>query len=140
MPSKTYTFNITVPGEYEAGINGFTDTIKILVESGEPGGDSGEFEEHIQSCLKEWYDGGDVSLQKIPERVVSIKTKIDKRIFAKLWKTSKMYRLGCKIARVELEWQTNTKNKGGASMRRMEKYPDFKIGYEHVVYLWTDSF
>ena len=57
---KTFEFSICVPGERSAGIIGFTDTIKITVESGDPGGEPGEFESFIKDCLKEWYDGGEV--------------------------------------------------------------------------------
>lgn len=62
---KTFTFDIDHPGEQAAGIYGFTDTVKITVESGEPGGDeSGEdsFQEFMLQALKEWYDGAGVKI------------------------------------------------------------------------------
>jgi len=55
-------FNIYVPGEKAAGIIGFEDTVVVTVNSGDPGGEPGEFEEHIRGALIEWYDGGNVVL------------------------------------------------------------------------------
>lgn len=65
--AKCYQYDIDVPGEIGAGIYGFTDKITIHVESGDPGGDvEGEhsFGEFMQQALREWYDGGGVSLLK----------------------------------------------------------------------------
>ena len=45
-----------------AGIVGFTDEITIEIDSGDPGGDKGEFEEHMLNALRGWYDGAKVSL------------------------------------------------------------------------------
>lgn len=53
-------FTIFHPGELAAGIIGFTDTVTVSVESGDPGGYPGEFESFIQDCLREWYDGAKV--------------------------------------------------------------------------------
>lgn len=62
MENKSYKFNIAVPSEPSAGIRGFTDTILITVESGDPGGVPGEFEKHIIEALSDWYDGGHITL------------------------------------------------------------------------------
>jgi len=51
-----------MPGEMSAGIIGFNDTITVIVDSGDPGGEPGEFEEYIREMLNEWYDGGSVVL------------------------------------------------------------------------------
>ena len=64
---KTYTFDVYHPGERAAGIIGFSDTITITVESGDPGGDdSGEhsFQEFMLTFLREWYDGATVELRR----------------------------------------------------------------------------
>ena len=65
MGEKIYKFDIYVPGEYSAGIRGFTDAITVMVDSGDPGGIPGEFEEFIIEALAEWYDGGVVSPESI---------------------------------------------------------------------------
>ena len=62
MQSKIIKYYIVMPSEYAAGIRGFDDTVTIMVDSGDPGGDTGEFEQFMMDCLKEWYDGGNVSI------------------------------------------------------------------------------
>jgi hypothetical protein len=62
---KQVTFKINHPGESGAGIRSFSDTITIEIESGDPGGDVGEFEEHLKQTLIEWYDGAKVELIKV---------------------------------------------------------------------------
>lgn len=52
-----FTFQIEHHGERAAGIHPYTDTLTIELASGEPGGESGEFQEHIRKALLEWYDG-----------------------------------------------------------------------------------
>jgi hypothetical protein len=56
MKPIIFTFEVDVPSELSAGIRGFTDTIKVTVESGAPCGEPGEFETFMEDCLKEWYD------------------------------------------------------------------------------------
>lgn len=58
---KIYKFDIYQPGEKAAGIQCFEDTIRIEVESGDPGGISGEFRDHMKQALIEWYDGAKVT-------------------------------------------------------------------------------
>lgn len=53
-------FEIDHAGEIGAGIHGFTDIVTIDVESGDPGGEPGEFMVFMQSALAEWYDGANV--------------------------------------------------------------------------------
>jgi len=53
-------FWINSPSELAAGLHGFTDVISVVVHSGDPGGEGGEFEEHIRQALVEWYDGATV--------------------------------------------------------------------------------
>jgi hypothetical protein len=57
---KICTFQITHSGESAAGIIAFTDTIKIYVESGNPGGETGDFRRFMLQALSEWYDGAKV--------------------------------------------------------------------------------
>ena len=60
-------YEIENPGEYEAGIPGFTDTVTIKVSSGDPGGEAGEFADFMRQALSEWYDGAIVS-QSLAEK------------------------------------------------------------------------
>lgn len=64
MPCKKLVFNIHMPSELSAGLRGFTDTVTIFVESGDPGGVPGEFEEHCKEMLQEWYDGAGIELEE----------------------------------------------------------------------------
>jgi hypothetical protein len=47
-------FDVYMPSELQAGLRGFTDTIRVTVESGEPGGSRGDFIEHMREALTEW--------------------------------------------------------------------------------------
>ena len=60
----TITYDINFRGEPEAGLRSYTDTVSIDIESGFPGGKSGEFEEFIRQSLSDWYDGADVSYRR----------------------------------------------------------------------------
>ena len=60
-----YVFDIEQPGEPAAGILPFTDRISVSVASGDPGGEPGEFFEHILNSIVEWYDGAKVSLSDV---------------------------------------------------------------------------
>lgn len=57
-----FVYDINEPGERGAGINPFSDTIKIIVDSGNPGGEDGEFAEFMREALAEWYDSASVHL------------------------------------------------------------------------------
>jgi len=56
-----YYYEVVAPGELGAGIRGFTDSVTVLLESGNPGGDPGDFAGHIRSVLREWYDGAKIT-------------------------------------------------------------------------------
>lgn len=56
------TFDVRHPGEPAAGFNGYTETVKVSVESGDPGGRDGEFAEHMQQALADWFCGAEVKL------------------------------------------------------------------------------
>ena len=61
-----FIYDIEHPGEYGAGIHGFSDTVIVIVESGDPGGESkGEdsFQDFMLQSLREWYDGAGVTLR-----------------------------------------------------------------------------
>lgn len=62
MKPREFKFEIRQAPEPAAGIIGFTDTITVIVASGDPGGEEGEFKEHLREILHEWYDGADVYL------------------------------------------------------------------------------
>lgn len=59
--AKTWKFEVDHPGERAAGIWSFEDTVKVTVESGDPGGEPGEFEKDVRAFLLEWFDGAGVS-------------------------------------------------------------------------------
>ena len=70
MNKGEFDFVVEHPGERGAGILPFSDSIIIQVASGDPGGDDGEFEEHMRNALKEWYDGAFVeTLDEFEERI-----------------------------------------------------------------------
>lgn len=63
VPDKMkLTFEVRHPGEPAAGFTGYTETVKVSVESGDPGGRDGEFAEHMQQALAEWFCGAEVRL------------------------------------------------------------------------------
>ncbi|MDD2869632.1 hypothetical protein [Neomegalonema sp.] len=62
---RKMVYDVYVPSEYSAGIRGFTDTVTVIIESGDPGGEKdGEysFVEEMRKFLNEWYDGGKVEV------------------------------------------------------------------------------
>lgn len=60
--ANKYEFDVHVPSELSAGIRGYSDTIKLYLESGDPGGEPKEFEKFLIESLEQWYDGGKVIL------------------------------------------------------------------------------
>jgi hypothetical protein len=60
---KKIGFFVTHHGELAAGIRGYTDEVDIIINSGDPGGELGEFEQHMQECLSEWFDGATVTIR-----------------------------------------------------------------------------
>ena len=64
MAIKILIFDVYDPGENASGIVGFADTVTVMVESGDPGGDVGDFDNAMLEALKEWYDGAGVSIRK----------------------------------------------------------------------------
>lgn len=68
--AKKYVFDVYMPDEPMAGLSGFTDTISVTVESGDPGGEPGEFGDCIKQALREWYDGAKITIRE-PEQELS---------------------------------------------------------------------
>ena len=60
--SKTYVFECDAPGDASVGIRSYRDTVTVTVESGDPGGSPGEFEEYMRESLQGWIDSGVVTL------------------------------------------------------------------------------
>lgn len=57
---KKYVYRVDHPGEQSAGIASFTDTVIVLLESGDTGDDPSDFTEHVRLALKNWHDGAKV--------------------------------------------------------------------------------
>jgi hypothetical protein len=57
-------YAVDMPSDMSAGLRGFTDTIIVNVESGDPGGEPGEFAQYMRDCLAEWFDGAGVQLNE----------------------------------------------------------------------------
>jgi len=55
-------FDVEHSGELGAGLRPYTDRVVIDVESGDPGGENGEFAEFMREALAEWFDGAGVGL------------------------------------------------------------------------------
>lgn len=49
------------PGEQAAGLRSYTEDITVTIDSGDPGGDSGEFAQELRGFLAEWFDGATVT-------------------------------------------------------------------------------
>lgn len=60
--SKTYVFDIHSLGDGAAGLSGYTEKVTVVLDSGNPLGERGEFEEHIRSSLADWFDGATIKL------------------------------------------------------------------------------
>jgi len=58
---KRITFEIETMDEPAAGIIGAYDQVSLEIESGDPGGEEGEFEEYMRRSLLDWYDGGKIT-------------------------------------------------------------------------------
>jgi len=62
--SKSYTFDVYSSGDAAAGLSGYTEKVTVVLDSGSPFGEPGEFEEHLRSSLADWFDGATVSLAR----------------------------------------------------------------------------
>jgi hypothetical protein len=61
---RAILFSVKHCGEEFAAIRPYTEQVTILIDSGDPGGAPGEFEDHMQSSLSQWYDGATVTRKK----------------------------------------------------------------------------
>jgi len=57
------TFDVEHPGELQAGLRAYSDTVTVTVDSGDPGGSPDEFTEEMQKFLLGWFDGAAVGLR-----------------------------------------------------------------------------
>ena len=62
MKRHTIHFEVNVPSEYSAGIRGFSDSITVIIGSGDPGGEPEEFAKEMRKFLENWYDGGKITI------------------------------------------------------------------------------
>jgi hypothetical protein len=60
--STAIEYEIENGGEISAGLLPYSETVCVVVESGDPGGDDGEFAVFMQDCLMEWFDGSAVEI------------------------------------------------------------------------------
>ena len=61
--TKTLSLDVYVLDNNRAWQRSYSDTVTVTVESGDPGGDSGEFEEHIRQSLSDCFDVASVTLR-----------------------------------------------------------------------------
>lgn len=57
-------YHVESSGDWSAGLLQYSDQVTVEIESGDPGGDDGEFAEELRQFLAEWYDGADVWLSR----------------------------------------------------------------------------
>jgi len=62
---KVFTFDVYFLGDLAAGLRSFSETIAVTLDSGDPGGAPGEFEQFIADALSEWYDGATVTVKTL---------------------------------------------------------------------------
>ena len=58
----TLTFEVEHPGELASGMRGYSEKVTVIVDSGDPGGEPGEFRKLIQQSLSEWFKGANITL------------------------------------------------------------------------------
>jgi hypothetical protein len=72
MRPKIYTFSIRHPGEPAAGLVSYTETVTIVVGSGDPGGDQDDKDDpdtflgFMLSNLQQWYEGAKIVVNPCP--------------------------------------------------------------------------
>lgn len=63
-----FYYHVDHAGEEGAGIRAYSETVCVeLTSGGEPGGDPGEFEEHMKEALSDWFDGAVVTKQRLEQ-------------------------------------------------------------------------
>ena len=66
---EAVTVEVRYAGDSSVGIFSFNDEITLRCESGEWGGDDGEFEDAAVQFFKDWYDTPGVTIRKRKEEV-----------------------------------------------------------------------
>ena len=77
-------YDVYNSGEPDVGIDSYSDIVKVSVESGEPGSEPNEFQEYMQKCLEEWFDGARVGVG-----MFKAENEADDKLFD-LWKKEHM--------------------------------------------------
>lgn len=62
MAELRLNYCVLHPGELAAGVRGYSETVTVTVESGDPGGEPGEFAGALWVFLKDWFDGAHVRM------------------------------------------------------------------------------
>ena len=73
--AKNFKFYIDHPGERDAGIWGYTETVDISVESGEVYEEQ-DFVEIMKGALKEFYDGAGVFTDDEYTKMIDAENKL----------------------------------------------------------------
>ena len=60
-------YEINNPGDSGAGIFPYYEEVTVEVQSGDPGGDPGEFEDYIKQSLREWFDGSRIISYRVTD-------------------------------------------------------------------------
>ena len=68
MNENPIVLDVGFAGDSSAGLRAWNDTVTISCQSGDFGGDPGEFAEAFRAFMAEWYDGATVVLRIGPER------------------------------------------------------------------------
>lgn len=64
MKPMSITYDVFFPGDKNAGLHAFGDTVTVTIASGDPGGEPDEFAEWMLQSLREWFDIAGVQIRK----------------------------------------------------------------------------
>ena len=73
----TLTFDIQHPGELQAGLRAYSDTVTVTVDSGDDGAGPEVFAEYMRKSLSQWFDGAAVGLRpaNLPKNAYPVERK-----------------------------------------------------------------
>lgn len=74
--AANFHFHIEFSGELSAGLRPYSDDVLVIVNSGDPGGEPGEFLEFLRTSLREWFDGAAVMTQDEYADLVEAQNKV----------------------------------------------------------------